>query len=131
MLTTRETQVLELIARGHSDRRVAATLVIALSTARKHRENLQRKLRAANVCALLFAAALAGELSLPLSPNGRLCSAQDSHPGSVDRGGLKQSSEHQPQDWDSCWYARISPSFRLAVSVLQNTDTTGNKAHTQ
>lgn len=44
MLTTRETQVLELIARGHSDRRVAATLAIALSTARKHRENLQRKL---------------------------------------------------------------------------------------
>jgi DNA-binding NarL/FixJ family response regulator len=37
-------QVLSLIARGCTDRDIAAMLSIAFSTARKHRENLQRKL---------------------------------------------------------------------------------------
>lgn len=44
MLTPRELQVLELIASGRSDRLVARHLEISLSTARRHRENLQRKL---------------------------------------------------------------------------------------
>lgn len=44
MLTTREIQALELIARGCTDRDIAAALAISLSTAHKHRENLQRKL---------------------------------------------------------------------------------------
>ena len=44
MLTTREIQALELIARGLTDRDIAAALAISLSTAHKHRENLQRKL---------------------------------------------------------------------------------------
>lgn len=44
VLSARETQALSLIARGFSDRDIAALLDISLSTARKHRENLQRKL---------------------------------------------------------------------------------------
>lgn len=44
MLTPRERQVLELIARGCRDRQVAQQLGVALSTARRHRENLQGKL---------------------------------------------------------------------------------------
>ena len=44
MLTSREIQALGLIARGSTDRDIAASLAISLSTARKHRENLQRKL---------------------------------------------------------------------------------------
>lgn len=38
-------QALSLIARGFTDRDIAALLAISLSTARKHRENLQRKLQ--------------------------------------------------------------------------------------
>lgn len=44
MLTAREMQALSLIARGFSDRDIAVILAISLSTARKHRENVQRKL---------------------------------------------------------------------------------------
>lgn len=44
MLTAREMQALSLIARGFTDGEIAALLAISSSTARKHRENVQRKL---------------------------------------------------------------------------------------
>jgi DNA-binding NarL/FixJ family response regulator len=44
VLTNREIQTLELIARGFTDRDIATALAISLSTAHKHRENLQHKL---------------------------------------------------------------------------------------
>jgi DNA-binding CsgD family transcriptional regulator len=44
VLSAREMQALSLIARGFSDREIAALLAVSLSTARKHRENVQRKL---------------------------------------------------------------------------------------
>jgi DNA-binding NarL/FixJ family response regulator len=44
MLTERELSVLELIAKGGTDRDIAGTLAIKIGTARKHRENLQTKL---------------------------------------------------------------------------------------
>jgi DNA-binding NarL/FixJ family response regulator len=44
MLTSRELQALSLIARGCTDRDISIQLLISLSTARKHRENLHRKL---------------------------------------------------------------------------------------
>ena len=43
-LTPREREVLALIGRGLSNRAVAAALGVELGTARKHRENLMRKL---------------------------------------------------------------------------------------
>ena len=43
MLTAREMEALSLIARGYTDREIAALLAVSPSTARKHRENLQRK----------------------------------------------------------------------------------------
>ncbi|WP_161785047.1 response regulator transcription factor [Burkholderia pyrrocinia] len=42
-LTTRETVVLGLVAKGLTDREIAAELVFSVSTARKHRENLLNK----------------------------------------------------------------------------------------
>lgn len=44
MLSAREMQVLSLIARGFTDREISTLLAVSLSTARKHRENMQRKL---------------------------------------------------------------------------------------
>ncbi len=43
-LTTREREVFQLLAVGKSNKEVAATLGMSLGTAKKHRENLQRKL---------------------------------------------------------------------------------------
>ena len=45
-LTQREETVLELIVRGGTDREIATSLGIAISTARKHRENLLAKFQA-------------------------------------------------------------------------------------
>ena len=44
MLTPREEQVLALLARGLGLRKVALELDIELSTARKHKENVMKKL---------------------------------------------------------------------------------------
>lgn len=44
MLTAREMEALSLIARGYTDREIAALMAVSRSTARTHRENLQRKL---------------------------------------------------------------------------------------
>jgi DNA-binding NarL/FixJ family response regulator len=43
-LTAREREVLQLLALGRSNKEVARELKITLGTAKKHRENLQRKL---------------------------------------------------------------------------------------
>jgi DNA-binding NarL/FixJ family response regulator len=43
-LTTREREVFQLLALGKSNKDVARELAISLGTAKKHRENLQRKL---------------------------------------------------------------------------------------
>lgn len=45
-LTPREREVFQLLALGKSNKEVGAALKISLSTAKKHRENLQRKLQA-------------------------------------------------------------------------------------
>lgn len=42
-LTPREQQVLDLIAKGHGPREIAAHLSIRPETARKHRDNAVRK----------------------------------------------------------------------------------------
>ncbi len=43
-LTPREREVFQLLALGRSNKEVASSLAISLGTAKKHRENLQRKL---------------------------------------------------------------------------------------
>ena len=43
-LTDREGQVLEMIGRGYTTRRISESLEIEVATVRKHRENLMRKL---------------------------------------------------------------------------------------
>jgi two-component system nitrate/nitrite response regulator NarL len=43
-LTPREREVFQLLALGHSNKEVARDLSMSLGTAKKHRENLQRKL---------------------------------------------------------------------------------------
>ena len=43
-LTAREQQILELIGRGLTTRRISESLHIEIATVRKHRENLMRKL---------------------------------------------------------------------------------------
>jgi DNA-binding NarL/FixJ family response regulator len=43
-LTPREREVFQLLALGHSNKEVARSLEMSLGTAKKHRENLQRKL---------------------------------------------------------------------------------------
>jgi DNA-binding NarL/FixJ family response regulator len=43
-LTSREREVLQLLAQGHTNKEIASALQITLGTTKKHRENLQRKL---------------------------------------------------------------------------------------
>jgi DNA-binding NarL/FixJ family response regulator len=43
-LTSRETEVLQLVAEGHANKRVAATLGISIKTVEKHRQHLMDKL---------------------------------------------------------------------------------------
>jgi DNA-binding NarL/FixJ family response regulator len=66
VLSERELEIIHLFAEGLSDKQVARELGISDLTVRKHRGNMQSKLRVSNVCALLFAALAAGELALPL-----------------------------------------------------------------
>ena len=55
-LTKREEQVLQLIGQGFTIKRVAASLHITVATARKHRENLMRKLDAHSTAQLVLIA---------------------------------------------------------------------------
>jgi DNA-binding NarL/FixJ family response regulator len=48
-LTTREREVLQLLAEGQSNKQVAATLGIGIKTAEAHRANLMRKLKVSSV----------------------------------------------------------------------------------
>ena len=43
-MTPREREVFQMLAIGHSNKEVAHGLGMSLGTAKKHRENLQRKL---------------------------------------------------------------------------------------
>jgi DNA-binding NarL/FixJ family response regulator len=52
-LTVQEVRVLSLIAQGLTDHEIADRLSVAYSTARKHRENLLRKLHASKSTALV------------------------------------------------------------------------------
>ena len=51
-LTPREREVFQLLALGRANKEVAAALGISLGTAKKHRENLQRKLACGSVAQL-------------------------------------------------------------------------------
>jgi DNA-binding CsgD family transcriptional regulator len=61
-LTPREAEVLNLVARGYTDREIAATLVISVKTASVHVSHILRKLGAPN---RLEAAAIAHRLAPP------------------------------------------------------------------
>ena len=61
-LTAREAEVLSLVARGYTDREIAATLVISAKTASVHVSHILRKLGAAN---RREAAAIAHRLAPP------------------------------------------------------------------
>ena len=53
-LTVREREVLELIARGVSTRHISSSLNIEITTVRKHRENLMRKLDLHNISDIML-----------------------------------------------------------------------------
>jgi DNA-binding NarL/FixJ family response regulator len=61
-LTAREAEVLDLLARGYTNREIAATLVISVKTASVHVSHILRKLGAPN---RLEAAAIAHRLAPP------------------------------------------------------------------
>ena len=44
-LTSREVEVIELIAEGHANKQIAAELDISIKTVEKHRQRLMEKLR--------------------------------------------------------------------------------------
>jgi len=62
-LTSREREVFQLLALGRSNKEVAHELEISLGTAKKHRENLQRKLHAHSPAELARIAIQEGLLS--------------------------------------------------------------------
>jgi two-component system, NarL family, response regulator NreC len=53
MLTTRESEVLNLITYGYTNREIASELSISEKTAATHRKNIQRKLNAKNTALLV------------------------------------------------------------------------------
>ena len=63
-LTPREREVFQLLAVGKSNKEVAHALDMSLSTAKKHRENLQRKLRVGSAAELARIAIREGLLNL-------------------------------------------------------------------
>lgn len=75
-LTSREREVLQLVAEGASNKEVAQQLAISLKTAENHRHNLMRKLSARNAADLtreafrlgLLRSAPAGSADRPSSP---------------------------------------------------------------
>jgi DNA-binding NarL/FixJ family response regulator len=64
-LTPREVEVLTLVARGYTNREIAAVLVISVKTASVHVSHILRKLDAAN---RFEAATIAHRLALPADP---------------------------------------------------------------
>lgn len=60
-LTTREKEVLHLIAKGKTDKEISAALFISLQTAKKHRSNLILKTGVNNTAELVALAVEAGE----------------------------------------------------------------------
>ncbi|MFT5052453.1 MAG: DNA-binding NarL/FixJ family response regulator [Chlamydiales bacterium] len=63
-LTPREREVFQLLAVGHANKSVARELGISLGTAKKHRENLQRKLACQSAAELARLAIREGLLNL-------------------------------------------------------------------
>ena len=53
-LTTREAQILRLIAAGYTGKQIARELAISPSTVRTHRDNLRRKLEVHNSAQLAW-----------------------------------------------------------------------------
>jgi DNA-binding NarL/FixJ family response regulator len=53
LLTTREREVVRLLAQGHPNRRVAATLGISVKTVESHRANVMRKLELGSIVDLV------------------------------------------------------------------------------
>jgi DNA-binding NarL/FixJ family response regulator len=61
--TPREQQVLHLIAKGHTNNEIAEKLIISITTARKHRNNLILKSKVKNTAALVALAVESGGYS--------------------------------------------------------------------
>jgi DNA-binding NarL/FixJ family response regulator len=59
-LTSRETEILDLVARGKRSKEIAAVLGISVRTVDKHRENVMRKLGVHDVAGLVRYAAAQG-----------------------------------------------------------------------
>jgi two-component system response regulator NreC len=81
-LTTREREVLQLVAEGHSSTRVARRLSISVRTAEAHRANVMRKLRLKNQTGLIRYALARGVLPPlePLPPGARASRRRRSPP---------------------------------------------------
>ena len=67
-LTTREREVMRLVADGYSSARIAGRLSISPRTAESHRANVMRKLRLANYVELIRYALVRGILPMIDSP---------------------------------------------------------------
>ena len=73
-LTTRENEILELVANGYSAKEAANILGIAPRTVERHTENIRLKMRARNRAHMVTQAVLIGALKIGEEPVGpRLC----------------------------------------------------------
>ena len=70
LLTTREREVLQLIANGHTTQEVAEQLNISPHTATRHRANLMQKLGVHNQVELIRVASQRGLILLPRTAAG-------------------------------------------------------------
>ena len=66
-LTTREMEVLQLVAEGHANREIAAKLLISIKTVEKHRQQLMNKLEIHEVAGLTRYAITRGIIENPKS----------------------------------------------------------------
>jgi len=66
-ITTREREVLQLVAYEHSTKEIADKLYVSYETALSHRKNIMHKLRVKNAAGMVRVAFERGLMNLPIS----------------------------------------------------------------
>lgn len=63
-LSPRERQVLQLVARGYTNRAIARALVVSVKTVESHRDHIRRRLGVRNMAQAVYVAVLGGQLEV-------------------------------------------------------------------
>jgi DNA-binding NarL/FixJ family response regulator len=79
-LTSRQTEILQLIAEGYANKQIAGSLSLSIKTVEKHRQSLMEKLNIHNTAMLTRYAVSSGVVESNRVPNGSVASAPRTNP---------------------------------------------------